>query len=89
MLIYDDAEQAYLRWVQAHPNGYVLNAPKGEGKVSYAMLHRATCRSISSDQHTNYTTTSYTKVCSLKKQELVDWGRKHSRNLKECSLCKP
>ncbi|MFN8562849.1 MAG: hypothetical protein U0703_14820 [Anaerolineae bacterium] len=89
MLIYDDAEQAYLRWVQAHPNGYVLNAAKGEGKLASVTLHRATCRSIGSNQHTNYTTTSYNKVCSLKKQELVDWGRKHSRSFKECSLCKP
>ena len=90
MLIYDAAEQAYLSWVHAHPDGYVLNAPKSDGSdLHYAMLHRATCRSISSDQRTNYTTTSYNKVCSLKKQELVDWGRKHSSNFKECLLCKP
>ncbi len=90
MLIYDDAEQAYLRWIHANPDGYVLNASKSGGSdLLYAMLHRASCRYISSDHTKNYTTTRYDKVCSLKKQELVAWGRKHSSRFKACSHCKP
>ena len=35
----DDA--AYLAWLDANPNGYVINAePGGRG---YVLLHRATC----------------------------------------------
>jgi len=90
MLIYDDAEAAYLRWVHANPQGYVLNISEDGGSdLSYAMLHRASCRHISSDQTKNYTTTSYNKVCSLNKQELVDWGHQHSSRYKECKVCKP
>ena len=90
MLIYDDAEQAYLQWVRANPKGYVLNAAKAGGDdLHSAVLHRATCRYISDERTKNYTTTTYNKVCALRKQELVQWGHEHSSKFKECSHCKP
>ena len=59
------------------------------GEAPY-MMHLATCAFISSDKQTNYTTTTYKKVCSLDKTELVKWWRKHStKEYQACKSCKP
>jgi hypothetical protein len=87
MLIFDNDELGYLRWVHDNPNGYVINVIK-VGHVPY-MLHKATCKDISTDQRTNYTTTTYMKICSLDRQASINYGRKNSINFNLCKRCRP
>ena len=90
MIIFDNDEEGYLRWICDNPKGFVINASKGGGNdLSYAKLHKADCYFISTDKITNYTTTTYYKVCSRDKQELVNWGHTHSSKFDECKICKP
>ncbi len=85
MLTFDNDEVRYLQWVNANPHGFVINAPKGRGTV---VLHKADCEDIAT-RFKNYTTTTYKKICSLDKQELADWGARHSDKFKLCAHCKP
>jgi hypothetical protein len=83
-----DDDEGYLQWVNAIPNGYVINAPKRRGDFP-DMLHRASCTFIKTRQRTNYTTTDFMKICSLDKQALIDWGTKNSDDFRKCKHCKP
>jgi hypothetical protein len=82
MLTFDNNETGYLQWVADNPNGFVINAPKRSGDFP-DYLHRASCGSIRSKRRTNYTTTTFKKICSVDRQELVDWGATHSSDFRE------
>jgi hypothetical protein len=88
MVTFDNDEQGYLRWVEANPHGFVINAPKSGSGFPY-MLHKATCGSITTSKQTNYTTTDFKKICSLNREELVVWGDNDSDDFRLCALCKP
>ena len=88
MQTFDDNKAGYLKWVASNPNGFVINAPKQSDSFPY-MLHRANCSHITTDRHTNYTTTDFKKICSLNRQELVEWGTNDSSDFQECKHCKP
>ncbi len=45
-VVFDSSDAPYLRWLQEHPNGYVLNTRGGKGS-RFAMVHRAACPHIS------------------------------------------
>jgi hypothetical protein len=87
VLEFDNDEEGYLQWVNANPLGFVINASKQPG--DYGMLHKATCPFISTRQRTNYTTTTYMKICSVHRQELIFWGDKNSDKFQLCKHCKP
>lgn len=88
MVTFNNDDEAYLQWVDKHPLGYVINAPKQH--TGYPnMLHRASCASVTTRQRTNYTTTDYMKLCSLDRQELVTWGESSPHGLALCKHCKP
>lgn len=87
MIEFDNNEQGYLRWINAHPNGYVVNMPK-DGRSWPNMLHRASCPHIST-AHKNYTTTSYKKLCSESRAELEVSVRDATNGFQECKHCKP
>ncbi len=91
MLTFDNDEEGYLHWVHGHPTGFVINAVRHPGGTPDPyMLHRASCNFIKTPERTNYTTTSYAKVCSLNRQELVDWYTRHSSHpFRKCKFCKP
>jgi hypothetical protein len=83
----DDA--AYLRWLQLHPNGLVINSHRVP-ICSYLMLHRASCSSINTPKRTNWTTTGYIKTCSTDVSALVEWARRGiGGSLKLCGMCRP
>jgi hypothetical protein len=88
MLTFENDEAGYLQWVHAHSGGFVINAPKQSGVVP-DMLHKASCAHITTEKQTNYTTTDYKKICSVDRQELVDWGARHSNKFLKCKHCKP
>ena len=87
MQIFNDDEAGYLKWVTDNPDGFVINAPKRPGSFPN-MLHKANCKSITTEKQTNYTTTDFMKICSTDRQELINWVR-DSGNLQECKHCKP
>lgn len=91
MHIFDNNEDEYLRWVNTNRGGFVINAYRRPGQLPDPyILHRARCNTIKSPSRTNYTTTSYAKVCSLNKQELVNWWKSHSSHeFRTCALCEP
>jgi hypothetical protein len=88
---YDD-EDGYLRWVTANSAGYVLNCYKATGRTGGPyMLHKADCYTLDSK---NLTTGQYYKVCSNKREELLDWAEQERADkgfdkLRRCSRCKP
>jgi hypothetical protein len=88
MLTFDNDEEGYLHWVDVNRAGFVVNAPKRPGACP-DMMHRASCAHITTKRRTNYTTTTFKKVCSVDRQELVDWGRRYSSDFHTCKHCKP
>ena len=90
---FTDDDAGYLRWIGNHPDGFVLNIERGE-RPDYAVLHRATCSSISRVREDGaYTTRNYKKVVS---DELADIraytksiGRVDGSFSKQCGLCQP
>ncbi len=90
MIIFDNDEAEYLRWVKAYPTGFVINAVKMQSQEAPYMMHRADCWTIATNPAGNFTTTGYKKICSLDKQELIDWWRKYSsKEYRACKTCKP
>lgn len=86
MKTFNNDEEGYLHWVKVNPTGYVINVPKEGGEYK---LHRASCRDITTDKRTNYTTNDYMKVCSMDRAELVVWGTHDTDEFSECKRCKP
>ncbi len=65
----DDA--AYLDWLDANPDGYVINTePGGRG---YAKLHRTICGTIR--YRPPFVGPSYIKICSTSLEEADEWAR--------------
>ena len=52
-------EAAYLSWVQANPDGYVVNVDEPVSFPHYPMVHRASHTVISTPARTGYTTGAY------------------------------
>ena len=89
MIIFIKENDAYLRWLEENPNGFVVNT-KNPPTPDYLILHLATCGTISSDQTSNWTTNQYLKVCSNNVDELTTWAKKRIGGaLTPCQLCKP
>lgn len=64
----DDA--AYLAWLAANPDGYVINTePSAHG---YARLHRATCGTIR--YRPPFVGPSYIKICATSLREADEWA---------------
>ena len=83
---FEDDEAGYFAWLRGNPAGYVLNTSRSGAPSTPRVLHLATCRSISG-AHSNYTTRDYIKVCSLGRQELIDWAAAGPREADGCGLC--
>jgi hypothetical protein len=93
---FDHGDAAYLKWLRANPTGYVVNAERSP-RLSYMVLHRATCPSISSikapGRPGGFTERSYIKICSTNVAPLNIWVRQHGGTSgafsKRCSRCNP
>jgi hypothetical protein len=91
-----DAEEAYFRWLEAHPGGFVINT-RVSRSAGYMMLHRATCRWIreyvKGTAPGGFTERDYIKVCAQDIESLRAWVMKHGRPdgtfSGECGFCKP
>lgn len=87
MIIIINDDEHYLRWIEENPDGLVVNTtnPPSPG---YLMLHRSTCRDISTSTRSNWTTKDYLKVCSNDLGELDKWARRIvGGELSACQRC--
>jgi hypothetical protein len=70
--MFADDDEGFLRWLREHPDGYVINAARGEHPRE-AWLHRAQCSQIS--QAKVALTKDYVKYCGPGRAVLREWCR--------------
>lgn len=89
MILVINDDDAYLRWIEVNPSGFVLNAANPP-TAGYLLLHKASCADISSAKRSNWTTTGYLKVCSNDLSELENWANTATGGgLQPCKRCNP
>lgn len=91
MPVFDNADADYVRWLEAHPDGYVLNTYR-KPHPDYLILHRVSCKSISRTAATPIAWTSgdYIKVCSGSIPDLEAWCRVVTGKVSQpCGQCRP
>ena len=91
--LFRDDDDGYLKWISDHRDGFVLNALRVP-RASYLMLHRASCRDISTPTRSNWTTTQYLKCCAHDSEALVGWVVQHvpqatPKDVRRCKRCCP
>ena len=95
MIRFSNDDLGYLAWVGAHPDGFVLNVRRVPDRDRVAVLHRASCKSISNETYAPgaYTGRGYRKVCAITEAELnlaaKSEGRSDGTFSKRCGLCCP
>lgn len=90
---FTDDDAGYLRWISDHPDGFVVNVERGE-RSGYAVLHRASCSSISRARDNGaYTDRGYRKIVSEDLSDLRAYtksiGRADGSFSKHCGQCAP
>ena len=88
MILISNDDDAYLAWLETNPDGFVVNV-EDPPRPSTLRLHRSGCRHISTPQRSNWTTTSYMKVCSNIVAELDQWANQTVGELPACASCQP
>ena len=88
MVTIENDDDAYLAWLDANPDGFVVNA-ENPPRAATIRLHRVRCTHSSTPARTNWTTGSYFKLCSNVLNELDDWSNRTVGTLTACSVCKP
>lgn len=85
-----DDDTAYLAWLAAHRNGYVINIARNHN-ATQARLHHASCRTISGQNpHGRAWTGPYVKVCAEYLAELEQWAKEIARQpISPCGTCRP
>ena len=79
------AHDEFVRWIRAHPRGFVINC---KSDYDY-MLHCADCSAFVFHDP-NYCLTTNMKVCCLNRDRLVRWaGWRVWADMVPCSLCDP
>lgn len=96
-VLFDGNDRKYFEWVDAHPNGYVVNLRR-RSDPEYVVLHRASCASIRrykgmDNDPGGFTERAYRKLCGASLPEIVgrlttELGRRDPIT-KECALCAP
>lgn len=88
-----EQEQAYKRWLQEHPEGFVLNHPKGS-KSTGNIAHRARCETL--DRAVRGTVDGnlikdYLKFCSLDYKDIATAleRKRPGARFRPCKVCKP
>ena len=91
--VFDSGDKPFLQWMNANPDGYVLNTSGGRGS-HYLMLHRSGCHHISGyttmQSEGAFTTNGYVKVCSNSLSDVQRWiatNREASAAFKPCATC--
>jgi hypothetical protein len=90
IVTFRNCEAAYLRWLQRHPWGYVINTTRSSPH-NYMRLHRATCWHISrypeGAEPGGFTGRDYIKVCSSTKPGVERWAAQWGTSIKALGGC--
>lgn len=94
--VFDSGDEPYFRWMDEHPEGFVLNTHPGRTS-RYATFHISGCSWISPNENYEpggYTERDYIKVCSPDIRVLKEWvwierPRARAGDLKRCGHCNP
>ena len=86
-------DRAYMRWLNEHPDGFVLNTTQPPS-ARYIVLHRAKCLHISVPSHENepggFTERAYAKIGGDDVASLREWAASNGGSFtSECSHCGP
>ncbi|MBA2715214.1 MAG: hypothetical protein H0U55_16900 [Rubrobacteraceae bacterium] len=77
--VFDHDEKGFKRWLEEHPDGYVLNCYKT------GRLHSARCKSYqSAGPRMTYTRA---KACSPSERQLFQYAAQHGIETARCELC--
>jgi hypothetical protein len=89
-LVFRDDDAGYVDWLDAHPNGYVINIARNQTATT-SRLHRADCRTINGQNpHKGRWTGPYIKVCAQQRAELQRWATDNVRApIPPCGTCNP
>jgi hypothetical protein len=79
VVVFDHDDPGFRRWLDEHPDGYVLNCYK-TGK-----LHSARCKSYRSAGP--HMTPTRAKACSASEQQLREYAKRHGIDTARCELC--
>lgn len=85
-----DDDEGYVRWLQEHPGGFVVNTYRRPSR-KYLILHRADCPHIRAraDESRRWTV-DYIKICASHVEDLQDWAREAVRGtVTRCRTCAP
>lgn len=83
---YTDDDRGYLVWIEAHPDGYVLDTHRNP-RPSYLRLHSADCTSISGRPANGARwTATYVKRCGSR-AELSAFAATLGGDVWECPTC--
>lgn len=78
-------DEGYLKWIETHPEGFVVNVDVPQSRAEYPMVHSAQHKLLSSDAVGGYTTGAYEKICSDDLAELEEWSKEnHGKRLTFC-----
>ena len=83
---FDQEDAPFLEWMTEYPEGYVLNAERGEAS-SYARLHRSGCSHLKAHRTGTFTEEKRIKVCAKDPESLAAWVQKHRPNASAMQLC--
>lgn len=93
MVEFDCDDDAYLTWIEMHPDGYVANVRR---KLSpdYVVLHRAGCQRIASRSSPGgLTSYRYRKLCGTSREDIAAapkrCGRAAGAFTARCKVCRP
>ena len=79
VVVFDHDDAGFLRWLEEHPDGYVLNCYK-TGRV-----HSARCKSYrSAGPRMTY---SRAKACSTSERQLFEYAEQQRIDATRCELC--
>jgi hypothetical protein len=83
---FTNRDPAYVKWVEDHPAGFLLNL-KTENATT-AMVHTTRCGHFY-PLELQLNQTRKTKVCSERLSDLESWAKEHRFSVRECSTCHP
>jgi hypothetical protein len=78
VVVFDHDDKGFKRWLEEHPDGYVLNWYR-TGRV-----HSARCKSYQSAGP--HMTHSRAKACSTSERQLFKYAEQHSIDAIRCAL---
>jgi hypothetical protein len=77
--VFDHDDEDFKRWLEEHPDGYVLNC------YTTGRMHSARCKSYwSAGPRMTY---SRAKACSTSERQLFEYAEQHRIDATRCALC--